>query len=163
MSDKRVDTSTPDPVRRPANVPSTSATAVTAASMIGKTISIKGEITGAESIQIEGHIQGTISLPNDRVTVGPGGRVSATITAQDIVLQGEVTGACSATGHVYVRRDGSLCGDLITSRISIEEGAHLNGSIDIRKESKPAPGKVQHQAEQQAEQQLEPELVGAAG
>lgn len=163
MSDQRVNPSTPDPARRPATVPSTSASAVTAPSVIGKTISIKGEITGSESLVIEGHVEGSICLPNDRVTVGPSGRVSATITAQDIVLQGEVTGSCFATGHVYVRRDGSLCGDVVTSRISIEEGAHLNGSIDIRKESKAAPGKVQPQSEQQAEQELEPELVGAAG
>ncbi|HEV2576361.1 MAG TPA: polymer-forming cytoskeletal protein [Acidobacteriaceae bacterium] len=159
MPEQRVDTSMPEPVRRPGNPPGSSASAVIAPSMIGKTISIKGEITGAESILIEGHVQGSIALPHDRVTVGPSGRVSATITAQDIVLQGEVTGACSATDHVYVRRDGSLCGDVITSRISIEEGAHLNGSIDIRKESKPAAARVQHQGQQE----VEPELVGAVG
>ncbi|HZQ44574.1 MAG TPA: polymer-forming cytoskeletal protein [Acidobacteriaceae bacterium] len=162
MSDQRVNPSTPDPARRPANVPQSTAPAVSTPSIIGKTISIKGEISGAESILIEGHVEGSISFPNDRVTVGPSGRVSATITAQDIVLQGEVTGSCFASDHVFVRRDGSLCGDVVTSRISIEEGAHLNGSIDIRKESKAAPGKVQHQPEQQAEQQLEPELVESA-
>jgi cytoskeletal protein CcmA (bactofilin family) len=159
MSDQRVNPSIPDPARRPANVPQSPTSAVTTPSVIGKTISIKGEISGSESILIEGHVEGSISFPHDRVTVGPSGRVSATITAQDIVLQGEVTGACFATDHVYVRRDGSLCGDVVTSRISIEEGAHLNGSIDIRKESKPAPAKVQPQAQHE----VQPELVGAAG
>ncbi len=158
MPDQRVDTSIPNPVRQPGNFPQSSASAVSSSSMIGKTISIKGEITGAESLQIEGHIEGSISLPDDRVTVGSSGRVSATITAQDIVLQGVVTGSCCASDHVQVRRDGSLCGDVVTSRISIEDGAHLNGSIDIRKESKSVAPKVQHEAEQE----VEPELVGSA-
>ena len=163
MLDQRVDASVPDPLRMPGNVPKSSPSAVSAQSMIGKTISIKGEITGSESVQIEGHIEGSIVLPGDRVTVGPGGRVSATITAQDIVVQGEVTGSCCATKHLYVRREGSLCGDVITSRISVEEGAHLTGSIDIRKEAKPVVAKVEPQAqnevEPQAQTEAEQELV----
>lgn len=158
MSDQRVEAaspSVPDPARWPGNAPKSTASAVSAQSMIGKTISIKGEITGAESVQIEGHIEGSITLPQDRVTVGSSGRVSATITAQDIVLQGEVTGSCFATGHLYVRREGSLCGDVVTSRISVEDGAHLTGSIDIHKESKSKP-------QPQAEPEIEPELVETA-
>lgn len=158
MLDQRVDAASsplPDPNRRPGTVAKSSASAVGAQSIIGKTISIKGEITGAESVQIEGHVEGSITLPHDRVTVGSSGRVSATITAQDIVVQGEVTGSCRASDHLYVRREGSLCGDLVTSRISIEEGAHLTGSIDIQKESKPLPVLTpDHDAEQEPMEEL---------
>jgi cytoskeletal protein CcmA (bactofilin family) len=103
--------------------------------MIGKTLVIKGEITGSESVYIEGTVEGSIMLPDDRVTVGSSGRVSADITAQDIVVLGELTGSCDAGDHLYVRREGSLCGDIVTARISVEDGAYLTGTVDIRTES----------------------------
>jgi len=154
--DQRVDdslSSVPDPVRqvRPGNVGKSSAAAVSAPSMIGKSLIIKGEITGSESIHIEGTVEGCVVLPDDRVTVGASGRVSADITAQDIVVLGELTGSCDASEHLYVRREGSFCGDAVTARISVEDGACLTGTIDIRKESAAASGIVE---EETAEQEL---------
>jgi cytoskeletal protein CcmA (bactofilin family) len=148
MLDHRVDDSTssvPDPPLhvRTGNAAKSSVSAVSAPSMIGKTLFIKGEITGLESVHIEGTVEGSISLPGDRVTVGTSGRVSADIAAQDIVVQGELAGSCDASDHLYVRREGSLCGDIVASRISVEDGAHLSGSIDIRRESTPAPAPEQ--------------------
>ena len=118
---------------RAGNTSKSSVSAVGAQSMIGKTILIKGEITGSESVRIEGKVEGSIALPNDRVTVGRDGRVSANIAAQDIVVLGEVLGNCNASDHLDIRCDGSLCGDIVVSRISVEEGAYLTGSIDIRR------------------------------
>jgi cytoskeletal protein CcmA (bactofilin family) len=143
MLDQRVDDSSsslPDQFRelRPGTGAKSSVSAVTAPSIIGKSLIIKGEITGAESVLIEGTVEGSIVLPDDRVTVGPSGRVSADITAQDIVVLGELTGSCDAREHLYVRREGSLCGDIVTARISVEDGAYLTGTIDIRRESTPA-------------------------
>ena len=130
MLDQRVDAAS--------FTPKSSVSAVGAQSMIGKSLFIKGEITGSESVHIEGKVEGSIALPGDRVTVGRDGRVSANIAAQDIVVLGEVLGSCNASDHLNVRRDGSLCGDVVVARISVEEGAYLTGSIDIRRESAPA-------------------------
>jgi cytoskeletal protein CcmA (bactofilin family) len=107
--------------------------------MIGKALIIKGEITGSESVHIEGTVEGSITLPDDRVTVGHAGRVSADIRAQDIVVIGELAGSCDASDHLYVRREGSLCGDVVAARISVEDGAQLTGTVDIRRESPAVP------------------------
>jgi len=144
MLDQQVDdasSSVSDQIRqvRTGNVPKSSMSAVGAQSMIGKTILIKGEITGSESVLIEGKVEGSIALPDDRVTVGRDGRVSANITARDIVVLGEVVGSCNASDHLDIRCEGSLCGDVVVSRISVEEGAYLTGSIDIRKKPVPVP------------------------
>ena len=144
MLDQRVDaasSSVQDPVRqvRPASAPKSSVSSVGAQSTIGKTLLIKGEITGSGSVYIEGKVEGSIELPEDRVTVGRDGRVSANIAAQDIVVLGEVLGNCNASDHLNIRCDGSLYGDVVVSRISVEEGAYLTGSIDIRREPAPAP------------------------
>ena len=157
MLDQRVDDSSapaPDQFRqvRPGNTAKSSVSAVSAQSMIGKSIVVKGEITGSESVHIEGTVEGTIALPGDRVTVGPSGRVSADIAAQDIVVQGELTGSCDAGDILYVRRDGSLCGDIVATRISVEDGAYLTGTVDIRTESTPAPRIAQQET-------AEPELI----
>jgi cytoskeletal protein CcmA (bactofilin family) len=149
MLDQRVDavsSSVPDPIRQvPGNAPKSSVSAVGAQSKIGKTLVIKGEITGSESILIEGKVEGSVALPGDRVTVGRNGRVSANIAAQDIVVLGEVIGSCDASDHLDIRCEGSLCGDVVVSRISVEEGAYLTGSIDIRKKPASIPRVEEHE------------------
>ena len=147
MLDQRVDAepySVPDPTRqvRPSE-PGSSAPSLGDRSTIGKSLLIKGEITGSESLHIEGTIEGSVSLPDDRVTVGRNGRVSANIAAREIVVLGEVVGSCEASDHFDIRSKGSLCGDLVVARISVEDGAFLTGSIDIRQES--APEAVEHE------------------
>jgi cytoskeletal protein CcmA (bactofilin family) len=140
MSDQRVDGasySVPDPTRqvRPSNVfePSSSTLSAANRSSIGKSLHIKGEITGSEPLHIEGTVEGSVKLPDNRVTVERNGRVSANIAAREIVVFGEVVGSCEASDHFDIRSQGSLCGDIVVSRISVEDGAFLTGSIDIRK------------------------------
>jgi cytoskeletal protein CcmA (bactofilin family) len=130
---------------RPASAPKSSVSSVGAQSRIGKTLLIKGEITGSGSVHIEGKVEGSIELPDDRVTVGRHGRVSANIAAQDIVVLGEVFGSCKASDRLNIRCDGSLYGDVVVSRISVEEGAYLTGSIDIRREPAPALKAQEHE------------------
>ncbi len=142
MLDQRVDaasSSVPDQTRqvRPSNAsePRSSTLSIGDRSTIGKSLLIKGEITGSESLYVEGKVEGSISLPGDRVTVGRDGRVSASIAARDIVVLGAVLGSCEASDHLDIRSEGSLYGDVLVSRISVEDGAFLTGSIDIRRES----------------------------
>ena len=100
---------------------------------IGKGLFIKGEITGTESLYIDGKIEGTINLPGNRLTVGKNGQVNAAINAREIVVLGKVRGNVSATDRVDIRAEGSLTGDVAAARISIEDGAFFKGGIDIRK------------------------------
>jgi cytoskeletal protein CcmA (bactofilin family) len=118
---------------------------VGAQSSIGRTLHIKGEITGSGSVHIEDKVECSIGLPDDGVTVGRKGRVSANIAAKDIVVLDEVLGGCNASDHLDIRSEGSLCGDVLVSRISVEEGAYLTGSIDIRREPAPAPKVEEHE------------------
>ena len=100
---------------------------------IGKSLVIKGEVTGSESLYIDGKIEGTITLSGNRVTVGRNGQVSANITAREIVVLGKVRGNMVASDRVDIRSEGSLTGDVAAQRISIEDGAFFKGGIDIRK------------------------------
>ena len=100
---------------------------------IGKSLVIKGEVSGSESLFIDGRVEGTISLAGNRVTVGRNGNVSASITAREIVVLGKVRGNLNASDRVDIRNEGSLTGDVIAQRISIEDGAFFKGGIDIRK------------------------------
>lgn len=104
-------------------------------SMIGKSIVIKGEITGSDPLYIYGCVEGSISAPAHRVTVGKEGRVKADITAREVVIMGDVCGNLNSGDRVEIRSEGSLLGDLATRRIYIEEGAVLQGSVDIRRPS----------------------------
>jgi len=105
---------------------------------IGKDLFFRGEITGTESLFIDGRVEGSVSLPGNRVTVGRNGQVNASISAREIVVMGKVRGDVSATDRVDVRAEGALTGDVTAARISIEDGAFFKGGIDIRKtEAKP--------------------------
>ncbi|MGC2161150.1 MAG: polymer-forming cytoskeletal protein [Silvibacterium sp.] len=108
---------------------------------IGKSLVVKGEVTGSESLYIDGKVEGAINLPGNRVTVGRNGHVAANITAREIVVLGKVRGNMTASDRVDIRSEGSLTGDVTAQRISIEDGAFFKGGIDIRKpgnEAKPA-------------------------
>ncbi|HEX5235560.1 MAG TPA: polymer-forming cytoskeletal protein [Silvibacterium sp.] len=116
--------------------PTPSAQATTASSdqaTIGKSLVVKGEVTGSESLYIDGKVEGAINLPGNRVTVGRNGQVAANITAREIVVLGKVRGNVAASDRVDIRSEGSLTGDVTAQRISIEDGAFFKGGIDIRK------------------------------
>ena len=118
--------------------PSTGATATSAAASgeqatIGKSLVVKGEVTGSESLYIDGKVEGSINLPGNRVTVGRNGQVAANILAREVVVLGKVRGNINASDRVDIRSEGSLTGDVAAARISIEDGAYFKGGIDIRK------------------------------
>ena len=121
-----------EPAARPATGGATQAAAGEQAT-IGKSLVIKGEVSGSESLYIDGKIEGTINLAGNRVTVGRNGQVSANITAREIVVLGKVRGNMIASDRVDIRSEGSLTGDVAAQRISIEDGAFFKGGIDIRK------------------------------
>src|ERR1700756_506030 len=108
---------------------------------IGKSLVIKGEVTGSESLYIDGRVEGSINLSGNRVTVGRNGVVAANINAREIVVLGKVRGNLTASDRVDIRSDGSLTGDVVAARISIEDGAYFKGGIDIRKGGQPGQQK----------------------
>ncbi len=100
---------------------------------IGKSLKVKGEISGNEDLYIDGEIEGTVELEQNSLTVGPNGKVQADVTARSITILGCVQGNVRAGERIEIRKTGSLEGDLVTARIVIEDGAVFRGSIDIIK------------------------------
>jgi len=99
---------------------------------IGRSLVIKGEITGAESLYIDGRVEGTIHLADNRVTIGRNGSVVANINAREVVIMGTVKGNIECTDRLDIRSEGSLTGDVVSQRISVEDGAVLKGSVEVR-------------------------------
>ena len=108
-----------------------SSTSAVSQARIGKALVIKGEITGSESICVDGRVEGSINLPGHRVTIGPEGQVFATITALEVVVQGKITGNVTVSGRLEVRSEGSLIGDVVAERINVADGAFFKGKIEI--------------------------------
>jgi cytoskeletal protein CcmA (bactofilin family) len=103
---------------------------------IGRSLVIKGEVTGAEALFIDGRVEGTINFPDNRVTVGRNGNVAANITAKEVVIMGKVQGNVDCSDRLDIRSEGLLSGDVITHRISVEEGAILKGGVEVRNPEK---------------------------
>jgi len=142
----------------PAAVPRPVATTTADQATIGKSLVIKGEVTGSESLYIDGRVEGSINLAGNRVTIGRNGVVAANINAREIVVLGKVRGNLTASDRVDIRSDGSLTGDVIAARISIEDGAFFKGGIDIRKGGQP---QQKPNGEDKAVPASEPTAVGA--
>lgn len=112
---------------------------------IGKGVSITGQIFSKEDLIIDGEVEGTIEAHENKLTIGPNGKVKASIKAKDIVVLGIVQGNVEASERMEIRKDARLVGDIKTARISIEDGAIFKGSIDIVRNdvsAKPAPKPV---------------------
>jgi cytoskeletal protein CcmA (bactofilin family) len=114
---------------------------------IGRTVVIKGELTAAEALYIDGRIEGKINMPDHRVTIGRNGSVRANINARDVVVMGKVNGNIECTDRVDIRSEGSVTGDVSTIRLSVEEGAVLKGGIEVRSAELKQPKAQQKAAE----------------
>ena len=102
---------------------------------IGKSVVVKGELSGSEDLYLDGEVEGSIDLHEHNLTIGPHGRVRANVKARDVVVHGKVDGNVTGTDRVELKRSAVLVGDINTQRIVIEDGAFFKGAIDIKKDA----------------------------
>src|SRR5690348_9959924 len=114
-----------EPVRQPSGPPG-------AAAAIGSSMIIIGEIYSREELLVDGEVDGKLELQH-RLTVGPNGKVRATIKAREVVVYGNVQGDVEVSDKITIKKNGSLVGDIRTAGIIIDDGAYFKGSIDIVK------------------------------
>src|SRR5215472_13586926 len=112
---------------------------------ISRSLTINGEIRGAQSLYIDGRIEGTINIPDHRVTVGRNGNVTADVNAREVVIMGKVNGNVICSDRLDIRSEGSVTGDVVTQRISVEDGAIQKGSVQVQ-----AAEQKKHPPQQQA-------------
>ena len=127
---------------------------------IGKSIIFKGELSGDEDLIIDGQVEGRITLPNNEVTIGAAGRITADIQGKSIIIIGKTAGNLSAAERIEVQATGIVEGDIRSPRLQIEEGAVVNGKIEMSKSQTPVekrdasptggPGKVEEPARKSA-------------
>ena len=108
---------------------------------IGKSVVIKGELSGSEDLTIEGQVDGKIELRENVLTIGPNARIKAQVFAKSVIVLGKVNGNVSATEKVDIREHGSVEGDIVAPRVAIADGAYFRGSIDMQRTGKPAETK----------------------
>jgi cytoskeletal protein CcmA (bactofilin family) len=99
--------------------------------LIGKSVSIHGELTGTEDLFLDGKFDGSVTLAANRLTVGPNAHVTADINVRDIVIFGHVEGNIHATGRIELRQTAIVNGDIFAGRLSIEESATVRGRVEL--------------------------------
>ena len=99
--------------------------------IIGKSVTIRGEVSAKEDLYMDGTVEGTISLPDSRLTLGPNARVVADLAAHDVVIYGRVEGNIRATGRIELRESAQVKGDIVAERLSIEENATIKGKVEL--------------------------------
>src|SRR5579871_4519251 len=101
------------------------------AAVLGKSVIVKGQILSREDLTIDGEVEGTVELQEHRLTVGPNGKVRASVKARELVVLGTIHGNVETTDKIDIRKEAKLVGDIKTARIVIEDGAYFKGNIDI--------------------------------
>jgi cytoskeletal protein CcmA (bactofilin family) len=107
--------------------------------VLGKSVIVKGQIYSREDLTIDGEVEGTVELQEHRLTVGPNGKVTASVKAREIVVLGTIHGNVETTDKIDIRKDAKLVGDIKTARVVIEDGAYFKGNIDIVRAEVAAP------------------------
>jgi len=103
---------------------------------IGKSVSIKGELSGSEDIYVDGEVEGSVQLSGNSLTIGPNGRVRASVSAKNVTVGGSLDGNIQASERTELRKTAVVTGDVVTKRIAIEEGAYFKGKLEITAASK---------------------------
>ena len=109
---------------------------------VGKTILIKGEISGQEDVYVDGQIEGSVQLLGNSLTIGPNGRVHASVAAKNVTVGGSLEGNIQASERTEMRKSAVVNGDVQTRRIAIEEGAFFKGKLEILSDAKAAAPSV---------------------
>jgi cytoskeletal protein CcmA (bactofilin family) len=130
----------------PSYNPVKTVTALLEQASIGRSVVIKGDISGAEPLFIDGKVEGTITVAENRVTIGRYGSVDANINAKEVVIMGKVTGNIECSDRLDIRGEGTLVGDVVTQRISVEDGAVMSGKVQVRAAEKAKAARAGAQA-----------------
>jgi cytoskeletal protein CcmA (bactofilin family) len=112
------------------------------AATIGKAVKIIGQIFSKEDLYVDGDVEGTIECQDNKLTIGPNGKLQAAVRAREVIVLGQIKGNVEATDRIEIRKDARLVGDIKTARIKIEDDAYFKGSIDIVKHDAKASGQA---------------------
>jgi len=113
---------------------------------LGATLEVSGQLSGQEDLQIDGKVEGPISLEGQRLTVGRTGKLISEVTAREVIVYGKITGNVRARDRVEIKKDGEVIGDITTTRISVEDGAYFKGRIEIERAKTPMVSEFEHEA-----------------
>lgn len=134
MFDKRKDSTEPESTATSSPVttsPSEKSFSPRSTAVIGKTIKVKGSISGNENLVIEGTVDGSVDLPQNDLTIGESGQVVANLDAKTVKVDGQVTGDISGSEKVVISKSGRVQGNIVAPRVTLEDGAKFKGSIDM--------------------------------
>lgn len=102
-----------------------------ASAVIGKSVQIRGEVKGSEDLVVDGLVEGTVTLAESRLTIGPNATVTANVAARDVIVLGRLSGNIRADGRVELRKGCDVAGDIVSGRLSIEENAMFRGKVEL--------------------------------
>jgi len=103
--------------------------------VLGKDVTVTGEIRSHEPLIIEGEVEGTIDVAGHLLTIAPNGKVRASIKAKEIDVLGSLQGNVEGADKIYIRSGARFMGDIHSRAIVIEDGGFIRGKVDLAHKS----------------------------
>ena len=123
---------------------------------IGKSVVIKGELSGSEDLYVDGVVEGSIELQGNNLVIGPNGQVRANVNAKGVIVQGKLEGNIRASERSELRKSAHVTGDIFTQRVAVEDGAYFKGKVDIQREAAKTPAVVKSEPQSEAKSTTPP-------
>lgn len=125
-------------------------------SVIGSSITLRGDISGEENLVVKGKIEGTLNLPANDIQIDPEGRVKADLMAKKISVAGKVRGNLSGSERVVIQKSGEVEGNIIAPRVVLEDGCKFKGAVEMNSDAGSAPKASKTAAKEQASSSAKP-------
>jgi cytoskeletal protein CcmA (bactofilin family) len=104
---------------------------LTSQAVLGKGITVTGEIRSYEPLTIEGEVEGTIDVAGHVLTIAPSGNVRASVKAKEIDLLGSLQGNVEGADKICIRHGARFLGDIHACSIVIEDGGFICAKVDL--------------------------------
>jgi cytoskeletal protein CcmA (bactofilin family) len=100
-------------------------------SILATGVRLTGTLETSGVLRVEGVVAGDLRALGGQVLVARGGVIEGDVETSLAVVEGEVRGGIVADELVELKAGGLVLGDITTHRITVEEGATLNGTLHM--------------------------------
>ena len=98
--------------------------------ILGADAKFKGDLSFDSAAKLLGSFEGAIKAKG-KIFIADGSNCKASVSATEVAVEGHIQGDVQATERVEILPSGRITGDIIAARMSMADGASIDGHVQI--------------------------------